>query len=163
MQQTSKQIISLIDTLKRSLKQPLFYIKNFEVSIGMNDYILLNYLYKNGPTMLYKLSRELYFDSIHLSKIIDSLEKKQILNRFRSPEDRRNTYVDFTLSGTLIYNEAKQIILEKIELYSIEEEEFKVTVNSLMTLQDSLTPTFLKSSIVTQTKENNYEYNNLRR
>jgi DNA-binding MarR family transcriptional regulator len=67
--------------------------------INRSEYIVLRYLKENGAQKVSTISKELKVTASHITSVADSLEKKALVTRDRSEEDRRVVEVALTIDG----------------------------------------------------------------
>lgn len=81
-----------------------------------NESMVCNLLYKQPPGDRYRLTATDLCNKLHIRKsqmnvILNSLEKRGIILRSRSSEDKRNVYIELTGEGRRVYQEAHEEIL----------------------------------------------------
>ena len=89
-----------LDRTTRLLKH--HYLKAFRragVDLSTEQWVLLDHLYQEGPASQTDLANGTYKDAPTVSRIIDKLVKKGLVNRERFPNDRRRHNVVITDSG----------------------------------------------------------------
>lgn len=72
-------------------------LKRFDVNI--NTFAVLEQLYHKGSSKINEICEKLLIPNSSMTYLIDQLEKKQLVERQFSKEDRRSIYVDLTEKG----------------------------------------------------------------
>jgi DNA-binding MarR family transcriptional regulator len=63
----------------------------------------------DGPTSASELCRGISYDAGAMTRMIDRLETKGLINRNRRPDDRRVVYVELTAEGQRAFPRMKEI------------------------------------------------------
>ncbi len=105
-----KEVLSL---LKHNMDKAF---KAFEKSgITMAQGFLIGYIRKSGKMKINELSHQLNLTNSTVSGIIDRLEKKQIVERVRSNDDKRVVYVSLTPEFAEMHQDFHSIFDKNIE------------------------------------------------
>ncbi|MCD4829909.1 MAG: MarR family transcriptional regulator [Candidatus Cloacimonetes bacterium] len=84
------------------------------VNIGRMECSLLQYLYKGDkPTCMNDLSIHLCVSHSRITRIVDNLVKKELVQRYPSEKDRRRWYSEITEKGKLV---ARQSEVDRVNL-----------------------------------------------
>ena len=103
---------TLLDRTTRLLKQ--CYLKAFReegVDISTEQWVLLDRLHTGGDASQTELANGTFKDAPTVSRIIDKLARKKLVERCRFPNDRRRYQVQLTDRGREIH----QRILPRVE------------------------------------------------
>jgi DNA-binding MarR family transcriptional regulator len=91
---------TMLDRTTRLLKQ--HYLRVFrenEVNLSTEQWVLLTHLYHAGDSSQTSLANGTYKDAPTVSRIIDKLVAKKMVERRRFPNDRRRYQVSITAHG----------------------------------------------------------------
>jgi len=104
----------ILSPLHKSLRNVDVYLgKKFKpYGFSISEAHLLGYLINNSPSPVNKLIRVFGFKNSTLTSIINRLEKKGMLRRKISMEDRRSYQIELTKSGQKIATELYNITRE---------------------------------------------------
>lgn len=75
-------------------------------SLSLQELKLVEYLGDRGPRMMRELATALQVAVNSITTTVDNLERKQVVVRRRSEEDRRVVHVELTEAGKLVYTSA---------------------------------------------------------
>ncbi|UOQ49139.1 MarR family transcriptional regulator [Gracilibacillus caseinilyticus] len=113
---------------------------------GLNttDFAVMELLYHQGEQPLQKIGDKILLASGSITYVVDKLEKKGLVKRTPSPDDRRITYASITTSGQQLLNEIFPEHWKQIEVITagLDESEKQETIRLLKKLgiyADSLT------------------------
>src|SRR4051794_8870575 len=81
------------------------------VELNMQELRLVEFLGTEGPRMMRELSEYLSVAVNSVTSIVDSLERKQLVRRHRSEEDRRVIRVELTDEGRTMANSVAEVNL----------------------------------------------------
>ncbi|WP_040402951.1 MarR family winged helix-turn-helix transcriptional regulator [Alkalibacillus haloalkaliphilus] len=86
---------------------------------GLNptEFALLELLYHRGKQPLQKIGERILLTSGSITYVVNNLEKKGLLSRIPSPQDRRVTYAEITDQGRELLNEIFPKHWEEIERF----------------------------------------------
>ncbi|MEM7374712.1 MAG: MarR family winged helix-turn-helix transcriptional regulator [Bacteroidota bacterium] len=99
----------LID-LNQVIRQHREYIKT-KYKLTALEMELIQFVAHNGPQKMKEVSENFYIKLSTLTSIIDKAEKKKILKRSNSKQDRRVVYLEITKNGRKLF-EAYQGLLK---------------------------------------------------
>lgn len=110
------------------------------VNLTRQQVILLKVLFHDGPLPQNDLAFLTDRDKTSLTRLLSTMEKKNLLARITSPEDKRVNLVHLTKHGEKILNETTPILLEVImqmqEGISVEDQ--KVVIGVMKRIQDNI-------------------------
>ncbi|CAH1001574.1 HTH-type transcriptional repressor NicR [Neolewinella maritima] len=96
---------TVLDRTTRLLKQ--YYLRAFKeegVDISTEQWVLLDRLYTEGSASQTELANGTFKDAPTVSRIIDKLAKKKLVERQRFPNDRRRYLVALTTAGRGVHD-----------------------------------------------------------
>ena len=96
---------TVLDRTTRLLKQ--HYLRAFRqegIDISTEQWVLLDRLYTSGDASQTELANGTYKDAPTVSRIVDKLAKKKLVERRRFPNDRRRYLVCITRNGKEIHD-----------------------------------------------------------
>lgn len=99
--QESRQALKLYIVLTRTYKTIMEIDQRNIRSYGLNttEFGVLELLYNKGPHPLQQIGEKILITSGTITYVIDKLEKKGMIVRSPSPEDRRVVYAEVTAAG----------------------------------------------------------------
>jgi len=115
----------------------LILSRNFQKSlepfdITLEQWGILNALWSKDGITLKELSAKVNKDHTNLSRIVDKLEKKELLRRSLDPGDRRALRLEVTEKGRDLQKDivpvAEQVIEQEVQGISMEEQELLKTL-----------------------------------
>jgi MarR family 2-MHQ and catechol resistance regulon transcriptional repressor len=74
-----------------------------QVSVSLQELRVIEHLGEYGVSMMKEIAESLLVAVNTVTGIVDSLESKKLVNRLRSPSDRRVIYVELTESGRQVF------------------------------------------------------------
>ncbi len=83
--------------------------------LGMSDFAVLEVLLHKGQLPVNTIGKLVMLTSGSITTAIDRLERKQLVRRKASPEDRRVTYVVLTRAGSTLIRPIFKIHAERLE------------------------------------------------
>lgn len=98
-------------------------------SHGLNttEFGVLDLLYYRGPQPLQKIGEKVLISSGNITYVVDKLQKKNLLTRRASQDDRRVIYAELTDEGRhffeQIFPQHHRVIMETVNGLSVEEKE----------------------------------------
>lgn len=95
---------TMLDRTTRLLKQ--HYLRAFReegIDISTEQWVLLDRLFSQGDASQTELANGTYKDAPTVSRIIDKLARKKLVERKRYPNDRRRYLVSITPTGRQIH------------------------------------------------------------
>jgi MarR family 2-MHQ and catechol resistance regulon transcriptional repressor len=103
-------------------------------SHGLNttEFGVLDLLYHRGPQPLQKIGEKVLISSGNITYVVDKLQKKNLLKRRASQDDRRVIFAELTEEGRhffeQIFPQHKQVIFDAVSGLSTEEKEQAVAL-----------------------------------
>ncbi|MFK3939896.1 MarR family winged helix-turn-helix transcriptional regulator [Alkalihalobacillus sp. NPDC078783] len=99
--------LKLFVVLTRAIQSVKKKVEEDIKRMGLNptEFAVLELVYNKGDQPIQKIGEKVLIASSSITYVVDKLEKKQLLKRRPSPEDRRSTYA-------VITNEGKQFMDE---------------------------------------------------
>lgn len=99
--QESRQALKLYIVLTRTYKTFMEIDQRNIRSYGLNttEFGVLELLYNKGPHPLQQIGEKILITSGTITYVIDKLEKKGMIVRSPSPQDRRVVYAEITAAG----------------------------------------------------------------
>lgn len=103
-------------------------------SHGLNttEFGVLDLLYHRGPQPLQKIGEKVLISSGNITYVVDKLQKKNLLRRRASQDDRRVIFAELTEEGRhffeQIFPQHKQVIFDTVSGLSAEEKERAVVL-----------------------------------
>ncbi|WP_412520024.1 MarR family winged helix-turn-helix transcriptional regulator [Staphylococcus simulans] len=121
----------------------LFYITTKEVinrfnkylrqyNISFPNYMVLSYIEDDEEVFVKTLCDKLYLDSGTISPIVKRLEKKNLVNRKRLPEDERKVMLSLTEEGKALKAEFKNISTQVINQLNLDSKEKEIYYNMML-------------------------------
>lgn len=100
----------------------------------------LTALLKNGPSTPSQIARHILVESSTVTGIIDRLEKKGLVRRIRSAEDRRKIYVELTHAGRSLASHAPPPIRAELHrgLKGLDQSKLEAVLDGLTVLTELL-------------------------
>ncbi len=97
------------------------------MDLSLQELRVVEYLGDSGPRMMRELAEYLLIAVNSVTSIVDNLEKKALVRRQRSAEDRRVVHVELTASGRRAYDAAagEKLSLLRIMLGALSEDDQK--------------------------------------
>ena len=110
------------------------------INLTRQQVILLKILFHDGPLAQNDLAYFTDRDKTSLTRLLGTMEKKNLVARITSPEDKRVNLVHLTKHGEKILNEISPILLEVIMQMQegISEEDQKVVINVMKRIQGNI-------------------------
>lgn len=138
----SKQIAVSINLTACKLKQYLASIlRQQNVDITPEQLLLLDILWNEGTMTQQRLADTMMKDKNSITKLIDGLERRKLVERKQSTTDRRANNVILTKKANAIKNERKEkgIIMLDNMINGISEEELQAFLSTLNKLSNNMT------------------------
>lgn len=109
------------------------------VNLTRQQVILMKILFHDGPLPQHDLAYFTDRDKASLTRLLSTLEKKNLVARITSPEDKRVNLVHLTKNGEKVLNEITPILLEVIMHMQegISEADQKVVINVMKRIQEN--------------------------
>lgn len=102
-------------------------LKKNNIGLTPEQFLTIDILWNEGPMPQYKIADAMRKDKNSVTNLVDSLEKKLLVERTRNREDRRSNLVTLTPKAEAMKNEAKQFGISMLDnlLKGIDEEELQ--------------------------------------
>ncbi len=81
--------------------------------ISVTQCYTLDVLFKSGPLTMNELASRLYLDKSTASRVVSTMERKELIVRRPSSEDRRSVLLDDTSKGRDLYQRIRRDIEER--------------------------------------------------
>ncbi|WP_054956429.1 MarR family winged helix-turn-helix transcriptional regulator [Paenibacillus dakarensis] len=106
----------LLVVLSRAYNSVMAHSNRSIQSHGLNstEFGVLDVLYHKGPQPLQKIGEKVLISSGNITYVVDKLQKKNLLVRRASAEDRRVIYAELTEEGTRLFENIFASHKEKI-------------------------------------------------
>ncbi|CAA6823734.1 MAG: Unknown protein [uncultured Sulfurovum sp.] len=119
----------LRNNLNNFLKPYNIYVEQYGVLCSLNEH---------GTNTLSQLAEYNFKDKTSISRLVDSLLKKEFVNRENSPTDRRSYLISLTPKGQKLYDEIGVCfkLYEKQQNESVIKEERETTIKVLTHLRE---------------------------
>jgi len=106
------------------------------LDISIPEYRMMTYLQEHGPTPMARLASSIDVSQGWITSMVDRLEKKEMVRRTRSDEDRRIIKIEVGERGLDTIHDTRGLHLEFVRRtlgkFSIEEQvQFKLLLNKL--------------------------------
>lgn len=106
------------------------------LDISIPEYRMLTYLQENGPTPMARLAQSIDVSQGWITSMVDRLEKKQMVRRTRSEEDRRIIKIEVLEPGLDTIKKVRELHLQFVRRtlgkFSTEEQvQFNLLLNKL--------------------------------
>ena len=110
------------------------------VNLNRQQVILLKILFHDGPLPQNDLAFLTDRDKASLTRLLTTMEKKNLVARITSPEDKRVNLVHLTKNGEKVLNEVAPILLGVIMQMQngVSEEEQKTVIDVMKKIQDNI-------------------------
>lgn len=106
---------------------------NLGCKITMEQLVVLEILKTNGSMNMTELSKTVWKQNANITRIIDKLEKKKLVERRAVEGDRRANLISITTEGERIFKKAIPVVMDvyKDTISCITKEEETITINTL--------------------------------
>lgn len=124
----SKEFAVRLNLAACKLKQfTALMLKQNDVDLTPEQFLLIDLLWNNGPMSQQNLADTMRKDKNSITKLVDGLEKKQLVERQRDRNDRRSNLVVLTskADGMKLYAKEKGISMLDGIIRGISEEEMR--------------------------------------
>ncbi|PPK85495.1 DNA-binding MarR family transcriptional regulator [Neolewinella xylanilytica] len=131
---------TILDRTTRLLKQ--HYLRAFReegIDISTEQWVLLDRLYSSGDASQTELANGTYKDAPTVSRIIDKLAKKKLVERRRFPNDRRRYLVCITKTGKDVHDRITPYVKDlRLRTWNgLSEDDFNRLQNILQHIRDN--------------------------
>lgn len=137
----SKEIAVYLNLVGCKLKQyTSLMLKQSQIGLTPEQFLLIDVLWNEGKMTQQQLADTMQKDKNSITKLIDALEKKELLIRVQSKRDRRANIIVLTEKAEQMKLDTKEkgiSLLEKI-LEGISEEELRNFLATLNKLSDNM-------------------------
>lgn len=89
-----------LDAIKKSVEKD---IRTY--GLNATEFAVLEFIYSKGDQPIQKIGEKVLISSSSITYVVDKLEKKNLLKRVPSPEDRRITFASITEEGKVFMDE----------------------------------------------------------
>ncbi len=125
----------------RKLRQRI--LTNFKdrgIKASIEEWICLAFLFRFEDVNQYHLGDILMQDKTAVTRLLDTLEKKNMVRRLIDKKDKRNRILKLTANGKRTYKALRPIVeITIIEAKrGIDEKDYQTTINTLKKLTDNL-------------------------
>ncbi|MCL4320085.1 MAG: MarR family transcriptional regulator [Candidatus Thermoplasmatota archaeon] len=115
--------------------------KNLErINLGSTEYSILRYLTEEGNMPMVQMANNIMVTQGWITGLIDSMEKRNLVERTRSKDDRRVIDLNITKEGSKVFERAKKVHLEYIAncIKHMDDETVSSTVKLLKDLRSNI-------------------------
>ncbi|EQB69499.1 MAG: MarR family transcriptional regulator [Thermoplasmatales archaeon Gpl] len=115
--------------------------KNLErINLGSTEYSILRYLTEEGICPWIQMANNIMVTQGWITGLIDSMEKRNLVERTRSKDDRRVIELNITKEGSKVFERAKKVHLEYIAncIKHMDDETVSSTVKLLKDLRSNI-------------------------
>ena len=140
-EQISMQIIMRLRQINQELSKHSKHIQEgFDVTVP--QLICLREVYEHGPISIGVLTKIVFLNNSTVTRIVDVLEKRELVRRNRISKDRRQVHVEITEEGIKFIQEAPQPLQKRFfdRLKELDEEKITMILWALEILVDLLEP-----------------------
>ena len=89
--------------------------RNLErINLGSTEYSILRYLTEEGNMPMVQMANNIMVTQGWITGLIDSMEKRNLVERTRSKDDRRVIELNITKEGSKVFERAKKVHMEYI-------------------------------------------------
>lgn len=128
-------------------------LKQSRVNLTPEQFLLIDILWNQGSMSQQQLADNMHKDKNSITKLIDALERKDLLQRRRSTRDRRSNTIVLTEKAEAMKQDAKEKGISLLDhiLDGISEEELRSFLSTLSKMTDNMST---KNSYPKGTKRN---------
>ena len=115
--------------------------KNLErINLGSTEYSILRYLTEEGNMPMVQMANNIMVTQGWITGLIDSMEKRNLVERTRSKDNRRVIELNITKEGSKVFERAKKVHLEYIAncIKHMDDETVSSTVKLLKDLRSNI-------------------------
>ena len=115
--------------------------RNLErINLGSTEYSILRYLTEEGNMPMVQMANNIMVTQGWITGLIDSMEKRNLVERTRSKDDRRVIELNITKEGSKVFERAKKVHLEYIAncIKHMDDETVSSTVKLLKDLRSNI-------------------------
>lgn len=103
-----KPIIALINRAAHDCTE-LFNAHLAQIDLSAKSFLILGAAYKNTSFSQQDIAKSLFIDRTTMVTLIDELEQRDLVERTRHPDDRRQYRIVLTEQGERVFKEAREI------------------------------------------------------
>lgn len=108
-----KEIAVYVNILNSRIKKCFFDdLQNNGINVTPEQYLVLDILWENQPLSQQKIADMIQKDKNSVTKIIDSLEKKNLVSRIVDKNDRRINIIELTEEGRTLEKIATDVAIK---------------------------------------------------
>ncbi len=113
MQRSDEDKVRIFTTISRIYKatQKKFDERLSKIGISYLEFLVLKATCE-GPQPMVVLARRYYVTKATITSVVDELERKGLVNRRRSEEDRRTVFVELTQHGREVFRRGVELFKE---------------------------------------------------
>lgn len=115
--------------------------RNLErINLGSTEYSILRYLTEEGNMPMVQMANNIMVTQGWITGLIDSMEKRNLVERTRSKDDRRVIELNITKEGSKVFERAKKVHMEYIAncIKHMDDETVSSTVKLLKDLRSNI-------------------------
>lgn len=130
----SKEFAVYLNLVACKLKQyTAAALRKSNVGLTPEQFLLIDLLWNHGPMSQQKLADSMHKDKNSITKLVDGLEKKHLVERRRDSEDRRSNLVVLTSTAEAMKIDAKEKGISMLDdiLRGISDEELRSFLDTL--------------------------------
>ncbi len=118
-------------------------IQDAGFDITMEQLVILEVLHTYGDMNMTELANRVWKQNANITRIVDKLEKRQLVIRNAVAGDRRANSISITKSGSKLFKDVVPIIVSNYKdiTSSISKEEEEITVNTMIKIINYLSRT----------------------
>lgn len=110
------------------------------ISLTRKQVIMMKILFEKGPLPQSNLAFLTERDKASLTRLINSMEKKNLVARITSPEDKRVNLIHLTVSGEKVFQEVHPVLLSVMKdlQKGISPEEKTMVISAMKKIQENI-------------------------
>lgn len=137
----SKEIAVYLNLAACKLKQyTTLALKQNNVGLTPEQFLLIDLLWNQGPMSQQKLADNMRKDKNSVTKLVDALEKKELVCRQKDAKDRRSNTIFLTKKAEVMKADAKEMGISMLDnvLEGISEDELRSFLKTLNKMSDNM-------------------------
>lgn len=137
----SKEIAVYLNLAACKLKQyTTLALKQNNVGLTPEQFLLIDLLWNQGPMSQQKLADNMRKDKNSVTKLVDALEKKELVCRQKDTKDRRSNTIFLTKKAEVMKADAKEMGISMLDnvLEGISEDELRSFLKTLNKMSDNM-------------------------
>ena len=138
----SKEIAVYLNLVACRFKQyTASLLKRNNIDLTPEQFLTIDILWNLGAMPQYRIVEAMRKDKNSVTKLVDALEKKQLVERTQDKADRRSNLVSLTPKAEAMKNETKQFGMSKLDdiLKEIDEKELQSFRATLKKIDNAMT------------------------